>query len=88
MYLYAHAQCCRMLVSVACVLRADGAPGCGEWCESLQGLWQNNPPDFDAEMASNEALSLHKPHCCVCALFVPFKVIDHFILSSFLSLYL
>lgn len=45
-----------------------------EWLEGLKGLWQNSPIDFDVEMEFNKKSSEHHPHCCICALFVPFKV--------------
>ena len=44
------------------------------WAEPLRALWQNKPLDFDAEMQFNEKCSRNKPRCCICALFVPFKV--------------
>ncbi|XP_045160410.1 uncharacterized protein LOC123525433 isoform X2 [Mercenaria mercenaria] len=45
-----------------------------EWMKPLNRLWQNMPLDFDAEMDFNKAFSQHHPHCCICALFVPFKI--------------
>ncbi|XP_060556454.1 uncharacterized protein LOC132717074 isoform X2 [Ruditapes philippinarum] len=45
-----------------------------EWMKPLKGLWQNFPLDFDAEVKFNRNYSQHTPHCCICALFVPFKV--------------
>ncbi|XP_052775093.1 uncharacterized protein LOC128213442 isoform X2 [Mya arenaria] len=53
----------------------DGVQAVGEWTQPVQRLWQCGVPDFDAEMAFNEAYSLHQPYCSICALFVPFKVI-------------
>lgn len=44
------------------------------WMKPVEALWQNTPLDFDAEMDFNREFSQHYPHCCICALFVPFKV--------------
>jgi len=44
------------------------------WAEPLVNVWQNKPLDFDAEKQFNRAVSRTSPHCCICSLFVPFKV--------------
>lgn len=44
------------------------------WAVPVSNLWQHKPHDFDAEMAFNERFSQQDPHCCICALFTPFKL--------------
>ncbi|KAE8609864.1 hypothetical protein XENTR_v10011932 [Xenopus tropicalis] len=39
------------------------------WAKSLSQLWQNRPPNFQAEKEYNIAASLLPPHCTVCMLF-------------------
>lgn len=44
------------------------------WAIPVSNLWQHKPCDFDAEMVFNEKYSQSEPHCCICALFTPFKL--------------
>ncbi|XP_053324963.1 lysine-specific demethylase 4A [Spea bombifrons] len=39
------------------------------WAKRLSQLWQNKPPNFQAERDFNIAMSLSPPHCAVCMLF-------------------
>ncbi|OCT84899.1 lysine-specific demethylase 4A [Xenopus laevis] len=39
------------------------------WAKSLNQLWQNRPPNFQAEKEYNIAMSLLPPHCSICMLF-------------------
>lgn len=39
------------------------------WAKPLSQLWQNRPPNFEAEKEFNESLAQQPPHCAVCMIF-------------------
>ncbi|KAG8437055.1 hypothetical protein GDO86_007944 [Hymenochirus boettgeri] len=43
------------------------------WAKPLTQLWQNRPPNFQAEKEYNIAASLMPPHCAVCMIFQAFQ---------------
>ncbi|XP_069083917.1 lysine-specific demethylase 4A [Pleurodeles waltl] len=43
------------------------------WAKPLTQLWQNRPPNFQAELEYNRAMSRVAPYCSVCMLFQTFQ---------------
>lgn len=39
------------------------------WAKPLSQLWQNRPPNFEAEKEFNETMAQQPPHCSVCMIF-------------------
>lgn len=39
------------------------------WAKPLSQLWQNRPPNFEAEKEFNETMAQQAPHCSVCMIF-------------------
>ena len=39
------------------------------WAKPLSQLWQNRPPNFEAEKEFNETMAQQAPHCAVCMIF-------------------
>lgn len=39
------------------------------WAKPLSQLWQNRPPNFEAEKEFNELMAQQAPHCAVCMIF-------------------
>lgn len=39
------------------------------WAKPLSQLWQNRPPNFEAEKEFNETMARQAPHCSVCMIF-------------------
>lgn len=39
------------------------------WAKPLSQLWQNRPPNFEAEKEFNEIMAQQAPHCAVCMIF-------------------
>uniref|UniRef100_A0A8C5WEE7 [histone H3]-trimethyl-L-lysine(9) demethylase n=1 Tax=Leptobrachium leishanense TaxID=445787 RepID=A0A8C5WEE7_9ANUR len=46
------------------------------WAKPLSQVWQNKPPNFQAEKDYNVAMSLLAPHCSVCMLFQTYAQSD------------
>uniref|UniRef100_A0A670XSY7 Lysine-specific demethylase 4A n=1 Tax=Pseudonaja textilis TaxID=8673 RepID=A0A670XSY7_PSETE len=47
------------------------------WAKSLSQLWQNRPPNFEAEKEYNIAMAQQAPYCAVCMLFQTYQVIPN-----------
>ncbi|KAG8132278.1 hypothetical protein E2320_010144, partial [Naja naja] len=43
------------------------------WAKSLSQLWQNRPPNFEAEKEYNIAMAQQAPYCAVCMLFQTYQ---------------
>lgn len=44
------------------------------WAKPLSQLWQNRPPNFEAEKEYNIAMAQQAPYCAVCMLFQTYQV--------------
>uniref|UniRef100_A0A8C2TDC2 [histone H3]-trimethyl-L-lysine(9) demethylase n=1 Tax=Coturnix japonica TaxID=93934 RepID=A0A8C2TDC2_COTJA len=44
------------------------------WAKPLSQLWQNRPPNFEAEKEYNRTMSQQSPYCAVCMLFQTYQV--------------
>uniref|UniRef100_K7F3C3 [histone H3]-trimethyl-L-lysine(9) demethylase n=1 Tax=Pelodiscus sinensis TaxID=13735 RepID=K7F3C3_PELSI len=43
------------------------------WAKPLSQLWQNRPPNFEAEKEYNESMAQQPPYCAVCMLFQTYQ---------------
>uniref|UniRef100_G3U4E1 Lysine-specific demethylase 4A n=1 Tax=Loxodonta africana TaxID=9785 RepID=G3U4E1_LOXAF len=43
------------------------------WAKPLSQLWQNRPPNFEAEKEFNETMAQQAPHCAVCMIFLTYN---------------
>ncbi|XP_063092372.1 lysine-specific demethylase 4A isoform X2 [Cavia porcellus] len=46
------------------------------WAKPLSQLWQNRPPNFEAEKEFNESLAQQPPHCAVCMIFQTYHQVE------------
>lgn len=46
------------------------------WAKPLSQLWQNRPPNFEAEKEFNEAMALQEPHCSICMIFQTYHQVE------------
>ncbi|XP_044801044.2 lysine-specific demethylase 4A isoform X4 [Bubalus bubalis] len=46
------------------------------WAKPLSQLWQNRPPNFEAEKEFNEAMAQQAPHCAVCMIFQTYHQVE------------
>ncbi|KFQ16148.1 Lysine-specific demethylase 4A, partial [Leptosomus discolor] len=44
------------------------------WAKPLSQLWQNRPPNFEAEKEYNRTMAQQSPYCAVCMLFQTYQV--------------
>lgn len=44
------------------------------WAKPLSQLWQNRPPNFEAEKEYNRTMAQQPPYCAVCMLFQAYQV--------------
>ncbi|XP_066479807.1 lysine-specific demethylase 4A [Tiliqua scincoides] len=44
-----------------------------QWAKPLSQLWQNRPPNFEAEKEYNSAMAQQPPYCAVCMLFQTYQ---------------
>uniref|UniRef100_A0A8C6VPS8 Lysine-specific demethylase 4A n=1 Tax=Naja naja TaxID=35670 RepID=A0A8C6VPS8_NAJNA len=49
------------------------------WAKSLSQLWQNRPPNFEAEKEYNIAMAQQAPYCAVCMLFQTYQLESYFL---------
>ncbi|XP_059776780.1 lysine-specific demethylase 4A isoform X1 [Balaenoptera ricei] len=52
------------------------------WAKPLSQLWQNRPPNFEAEKEFNEAMAQQAPHCAVCMIFQTYHQVEFGSLSQ------
>ncbi|XP_013363205.1 PREDICTED: lysine-specific demethylase 4A isoform X2 [Chinchilla lanigera] len=46
------------------------------WAKPLSQLWQNRPPNFEAEKEFNESVAQQPPHCAVCMIFQTYHQVE------------
>lgn len=46
------------------------------WAKPLSQLWQNRPPNFEAEKEFNETMAQQAPHCSVCMIFQTYHQVE------------
>lgn len=46
------------------------------WAKPLSQLWQNRPPNFEAEKEFNELMAQQAPHCAVCMIFQTYHQVE------------
>ncbi|XP_059110829.1 lysine-specific demethylase 4A [Peromyscus eremicus] len=46
------------------------------WAKPLSQLWQNRPPNFEAEKEFNEIMAQQAPHCAVCMIFQTYHQVE------------
>ncbi|XP_006153820.1 lysine-specific demethylase 4A isoform X1 [Tupaia chinensis] len=46
------------------------------WAKPLSQLWQNRPPNFEAEKEFNETMAQQAPHCAVCMIFQTYHQVE------------
>ncbi|OBS70871.1 hypothetical protein A6R68_00613 [Neotoma lepida] len=46
------------------------------WAKPLSQLWQNRPPNFEAEKEFNEMMAQQAPHCAVCMIFQTYHQVE------------
>ncbi|XP_023563623.1 lysine-specific demethylase 4A [Octodon degus] len=46
------------------------------WAKPLSQLWQNRPPNFEAEKEFNESMAQQAPHCAVCMIFQTYHQVE------------
>lgn len=46
------------------------------WAKPLSQLWQNRPPNFEAEKEFNETMAQQAPHCSVCMIFQTYNQVE------------
>lgn len=46
------------------------------WAKPLSQLWQNRPPNFEAEKEFNEIMAQQAPHCAVCVIFLTYHQVS------------
>ncbi|KFV13787.1 Lysine-specific demethylase 4A, partial [Pterocles gutturalis] len=52
----------------------DEAEETEAWAKPLSQLWQNRPPNFEAEKEYNRTMAQQPPYCAVCMLFQTYQV--------------